>query len=360
MEQYNYKVRVSCITFNHAPYIIDAMNGFCMQQSTFPFVCTIFDDCSTDGEQEVIRQYLQEHFDLEDNSIVKNEETDDYMLTFARHKTSENCFFAVYYLKYNHYSIGKGYRKNEYSKEFTDQVSYIALCEGDDYWTDPLKLQKQVDYMDTHPECTMVCNRTKRFSERQQVYINDSSCIKKSGILNAKDVIRKGGLYISTCSIVYKKGLLDHYPDYCRKCHVGDYPLQIWAAMNGHIYYFNIPMSVYRIDNPTSWIGRQNMKEISDKRLLGMDSEIKMLKGFSNDYPSFSKYINQRIARFINMEFRRYCTSSYSISRLYSFFADEIKSFSLWGKIDNKMMCQKNAYRYYYEGVMGRTLYKRY
>ena len=90
-------VHVTCITFNHAPYIVDAMNGFCKQKTTFQYVCTIFDDYSTDGEQEVIRKYLQEHFNLEDKSVVRNEETDDYLLTFARHKTNENCFFAVYY-----------------------------------------------------------------------------------------------------------------------------------------------------------------------------------------------------------------------------------------------------------------------
>ncbi|MBR4365861.1 MAG: glycosyltransferase family 2 protein, partial [Bacteroidaceae bacterium] len=83
----NFIVRVSCMTFNHAPYIEDAMNGFTMQETTFPFVCTIIDDASTDGEQEVIKKYLQEHFDLEDSSVVRNEETDDYVLTFARHKT---------------------------------------------------------------------------------------------------------------------------------------------------------------------------------------------------------------------------------------------------------------------------------
>ena len=70
-----FMVQVSCRTFNHANYITDAMNGFTIQQTNFPYVCTIVDDASTDGEQEVIRQYLQEHFDLEDKSVVRNEET---------------------------------------------------------------------------------------------------------------------------------------------------------------------------------------------------------------------------------------------------------------------------------------------
>lgn len=152
----SFMVDVRCMTYNHVSYIMDAMNGFCMQQTSFPFVCTIFDDYSTDGEQEIIKQYLKENFDLKNQSIVRNEETEDYVLTFARHKTNHNCFFAVYYLKYNHYSIGKKAQKLDYIKEWTDQVKFIALCEGDDYWTDSNKLQKQVDYMESHPECGLI------------------------------------------------------------------------------------------------------------------------------------------------------------------------------------------------------------
>lgn len=103
----NYTIYIECMTFNHAPYIEDAMNGFCMQETRFPFVAVIMDDASSDGEPEVIKQYLHEHFDLEDKEIARNEETDDFILTFARHKENHNCFFAVYLLKYNHYSIGK-------------------------------------------------------------------------------------------------------------------------------------------------------------------------------------------------------------------------------------------------------------
>ena len=73
MEDKKYLVRVSCMTYNHAPYIVDAMNGFCMQETDFPFVCTIMDDASTDGEQEVIKKYLTDHFDLNDQTIVRNE-----------------------------------------------------------------------------------------------------------------------------------------------------------------------------------------------------------------------------------------------------------------------------------------------
>ena len=154
-------VRVSCMTYNQAPYIEDALNGFCMQETTFPFICTIIDDASTDGEQEVIKHYLQMHFDLSEKSMARKEETDDYFLTFARHKTNHNCYFVVLFLKYNHYRIAKD--KFPYILEWLDNVKYNATCEGDDYWIDPHKLQKQVDFLENHPDYVLCCHETRRY-----------------------------------------------------------------------------------------------------------------------------------------------------------------------------------------------------
>ena len=147
--QLKYKVCVWCNTYNQASYIKDTMDGFCIQQTNFPFVCMIMDDASTDGEPEVIKQYLHDYFDIE-----WTKETDDYHLTLARHKENKNCYFAVYLLKYNHYSIKK--LRLRYYKELADDIDYVALCEGDDYWTDAHKLQKQADALDANPQATLV------------------------------------------------------------------------------------------------------------------------------------------------------------------------------------------------------------
>ena len=101
----NWRVCVSCFTYNQSPYILECLNGFTQQETTFPFVCTIVDDASTDGEQDVIKKYLEDNFNLDDHSVVRHEETDDYVLTFAQHKSNAYCYFAVLFLKYNHYSI---------------------------------------------------------------------------------------------------------------------------------------------------------------------------------------------------------------------------------------------------------------
>ena len=85
-------IRVSCMTFNHASYIEAAMNGFCMQNTKFPFVCTIIDDASIDGDPEVIRRYLADYFAINDEVTARKEETNDYVMQFAQHKTNKNCF----------------------------------------------------------------------------------------------------------------------------------------------------------------------------------------------------------------------------------------------------------------------------
>lgn len=145
----NFLVRVQCATYNHVHYITDALDGFCMQQTNFPFVCTIIDDASTDGEQEVIKKYIQEHFDIQDSSVAYEKDADYGNITFAQHKTNKNCYFAVICLKENHYSQKKS--KKPYITEWAD-TKYEALCEGDDYWIDPMKLQKQVDFLEEHED----------------------------------------------------------------------------------------------------------------------------------------------------------------------------------------------------------------
>lgn len=153
-KEYEWMVSVQCITFNHAPYITDAMNGFCMQETNFPYVCVIVDDCSTDGEQDVIKRYLEDHFEPAEQNIVKDFDTEDYSFSFARHKNNQNCYFAVYYLKYNHYSVKKP--KARYLNELPQHTKYIAMCEGDDYWIHTGKLQMQVDFLENHPDYSLV------------------------------------------------------------------------------------------------------------------------------------------------------------------------------------------------------------
>lgn len=232
-------VCVKCFTFNHAPYIKDAMNGFTMQQTDFPFVCTIVDDASTDDEPEVIRKYLQESFDLEDKSVCRNEESDDYVMIFARHKDNHNCYFAVYFLKYNHYSIKKN--KMPYITEWTN-TKYIALCEGDDYWIDPYKLQKQYEFLESHSEYGLVYTafRENRNGVLSEAINNDfgDDCLReylshKRGIIATASTMCKAGLYL-------KREINVNLP-------MGDVPLWIQLMHASKAKFLDDVTTVYRI-----------------------------------------------------------------------------------------------------------------
>lgn len=251
-ENYKYMVCTRCFTYNHKKYITDAMNGFVMQQTDFSYVCTIVDDASTDGEQDVIRKYLNENFDLKDSTIAYEKDTDYGHVTFARHKSNKNCYFAVIYLNENHYSQKKS--KAPYLTEWIN-AKYIALCEGDDYWTDPLKLQKQVEYMEKHEECCM-CTHATNWETNGNIYRYgcqyDYPCD-----LTTDEVIRNGGLYIATNSLVYKSWLNNDRPEWRRKSSVGDFPLQILGTLRGSLHYLPDTMSVYRYMREESWTARQ-------------------------------------------------------------------------------------------------------
>ena len=329
--KFKYMVCVNCFTFDHANFIEDAMNGFCMQQTNFPFVCVIVDDASTDGEPEVIQEYLENNFDLNDKSVVRYEETDDYVLTFAQHKTNKNCYFAVLWLKYNHYSIKKN--KLPYYAEWQDNAKYIAICEGDDYWIHPQKLQIQIEFLEENKPYTMVCNNTELYSVKQNIVIGNNRCYELDREIDKRDVIIKGGSFISTCSIVYRSQIMINYPDYCKQCWVGDYPLQIMAVMKGKAYYFDDVLSVYRTENSESWCGCQEEKLLSENQINGIQSEIQMLQGFQKDYPEYADFFGMRVMNFIFSKIPNRLEDPKGCLMYVEKFQNEIRHFGLKRRI---------------------------
>lgn len=146
-----YTVLVRCFTFNHSKYIKDALNGFAMQQTKFPFVCLVIDDASTDGEQEVIKSWLEYECDM---AKATHMDIPTANVIIAHHKRNKNCTIAAYLLKENLFKQRE--KKMKHVTPWREHCIYEAMCEGDDCWNSPLKLQKQVEYMDKHPDCVLV------------------------------------------------------------------------------------------------------------------------------------------------------------------------------------------------------------
>lgn len=345
-------VTIRCWTFNHKPYIQQCLDGFTMQKTNFPFAAIVVDDASTDNESEVLWDFINRELDT---SSLQKDETEDYVKIIATHKTNLNCTFVFYFLKYNHHSIKKN--KRPYLKTWEDKTKYIAACEGDDYWSDPLKLQKQVDVLETNPDYMLVCNRVKLYSEKRKKFIGENYCYNKSQIVNPKDVIYRTGLFISTCSVLCRKTIMDNIPDYWAKCKVGDYPLQIMCAMKGNIYYFNDIMSVYRVENPNSWMGKQKWGKIDEGRIEVIKSRVEMFKGFAKDFPQYKNYFFNKVANEIN----RNVPNQKSQHELFlSYFSEDIKKYTWTQKID--LWVRKNLkgrVRYYFIRVFQNQYYQR-
>ena len=275
MESNEIVVSIVCEVFNHEQYLERCLQGFVMQKTNFKYEILIHDDASTDGSVDIIKKYVSEYPDL----------------------------FKPIYQKENQFSKGVGiWRTIQFPRA---KGKYIALCEGDDYWIDPLKLQKQVDVLETHPECVMVFNRILTFSQEKNAFIRGKQYNGKTGYVKNKDLILKGGLFVPTCSMLFRNKLITPLfsKSYIQNCHVGDYPLQILCAVIGKCYYLADEMSVYRVGNSSSWTGKQKRDDIN-KNLRGYKSELEMLVGFMKDYPTYKNIIRKRLNYYMNSMYR--------------------------------------------------------
>lgn len=255
-------VVIRSLVYNHEPYLRDCLEGFVMQQTTFPFVAVVHDDCSTDGSAAIIREYAEKY-----PHIIKPVfETENQ---YSKHDGSLRRAMDEACGKYG--------------------AKYYALCEGDDYWTDPHKLQKQVDFMESHPDYTMVCAdavvRTPKGDLTEEDFLRRGWYrYHKSRDMAVEDVITKGGWFIHTASIMYRKGLLDDYPTACRmRISGGDTQLQIFAALKGKIRYFHEKMVVYRMNSGvTSWSATVTQKK-DEGAIRSWESDLAMYESL-NEY----------------------------------------------------------------------------
>lgn len=324
MEYPKFKVCCRCFTFNQAKYITDAMNGFTMQQTSFPFICTIVDDASTDGEQEIIKKYVEENFDFSEGSAAYHKETEYAFITYAQHKTNKNCYFAVLYLKENHYSQKKP--KLGYLSEWRDMCEYEALCEGDDYWIMPEKLEKQVSILDEHEDYTMCTTKAKITSESGDL---NWKRYDKNRIVPINDIIENGGLWLQTATFLFRRGINSDMIECGRKCHVGDYPLIIWCAMKGNVYYLSDKTAVYRYGY--GWTSSFLNLDILTK-IQGWKSEFDMLKGFDEycEYKYHNSFLRRRKKYFLEIILQE----SKQICLLKETFSEEYCLLSLFERID--------------------------
>ena len=304
MDKHSPIVSVCCLVYNHEPYLRDCFEGFVKQRTTFPIEILVHDDASTDHSADIIREYTAKYSDL----------------------------FKPIYQTENQYSKGV---KIPFEYQYpAAQGKYIALCEGDDYWTDPNKLQMQVDWLEAHPEYSMCCSNA--FIQSSKRTLSGPRYWKDCNI-PVTDMICGRSCFIQTSTFLIRKSLLDFYPDYCKKCYIGDYPLQIWAAFNGKVRYFKKKTSTYRYCHSDSFTSSSYKKEVG-LIVKGIKSELTMLQGldaFSNH--RYHKIFIKTETSFVLQKAFFYAAAKQKkryIDEILSFFPEVSQSFSFYQKID--------------------------
>lgn len=239
-------VSICVVSYNHEDFIEDTLKSFLMQETSFSFEIVVDDDCSTDMTQSIIQQYTEKY-----PSIIKANLRDENV----------------------------GVATNEIGSLKRARGEYIAICEGDDAWIDSGKLQYQIEKMREYPSCdisfhpvrldydeTLPLDFLRNYIEKSHNILSKNgdyylfSNYGKEDILFASDdIIRKGGGFIATSSIILKRSIIEDYADLIEnevKKVEGkflDYYLQILGSVRGGALFLPRAMSTYTLHNSGVW-----------------------------------------------------------------------------------------------------------
>jgi len=222
-------VSIICPTYNHEKFIEQCLESFFMQETTFPVEIIIHDDASTDRTTQIVRACHAKYPRLI-RTIVQKEN---------RFQNGKDLSFL--------YKTARG--------------EYIALCEGDDYWTEPHKLQKQVDFLDKHPDYSICGHRFMHVcGDHPAASPFPSPVQRESGTL--EDILRWN--YLLTCTIVYRAGLVTEIPSRFKNLLHGDMPMWVLLAQRGRVGYINEIMAAYRLHSGGVWTGTSIETKIAE------------------------------------------------------------------------------------------------
>jgi len=211
-------VSAAMVTYNHAPYIAQAIEGVLQQKTDFPFELVIGEDCSTDGTKEIVFEYQKKYPNI--IRVITSEQN------VGMHKNADR--------------VRKAYRGK-----------YIAFCEGDDYWTDPLKLQKQVDFLEANPDYGMVHSDYDKLIDKtgriiKSVHKQNNVRIPTNNLFEELLINNFiGTLTVCVRANSLKQAIINNHENW-ENWMMGDKPLWMEISRHSKIGYINKSLAVYR------------------------------------------------------------------------------------------------------------------
>ena len=250
-------ISVVMITYKHEAFLAEAIEGVLMQEVDFEVELIIADDCSPDGTQDIVNHYIENHP-------------------------------KGHWIKYHQHEKNIGMMPNFIFALKEAKGKYIALCEGDDYWIDPYKLQKQVDFLEENPDYSVCFHMVQILNESTGKLENDSThqIPETTSIID----LAKGN-FIHTPSVVYRNSFIMFDPIF-NTVPAGDYLIHMLNARKGLIKKLNDTMAVYRLHDQGVW-SSQNQITINKRWIKQMNLMIPLFQ----DLPNVIKELKaQRIA----------------------------------------------------------------
>lgn len=207
-------VTIQCLVFNHAPYLRQCLDGIVMQKTNFRFEAIVHDDASTDGSASIISEYAEEYPDI----IKPIFETE------------------------NQYTKGSDVLQGIMNANTHGR--YVAICEGDDYWIDPLKLQKQVDFLSSHTDYSLIgSNGVVLYTDPNKglEYFNNHHNLREVTFEELVNI-----WVFPTASLLFRKDILNNYPKWSKDLHFGDDIIVMTCAIHGKVATLGELSCVYR------------------------------------------------------------------------------------------------------------------
>lgn len=265
-ENEDIKVSVFCLAYNHEKYIKKTLEGFVMQRTSFQYEVFVHDDASNDNTPNIIKEYAEKY-----PSLIK-----------------------PIFQKENQMSKGVGIGHTYIFPKMKGK--YIASCEGDDYWNDEYKLQKQFEFMEAHSECSLSTHRAQCCNEdgtyNDKVIPDKRYRLDKSGIISEKELVEcywvRGTYPFHTSSYFYRKSVIDTDLKYSR-----DIGILRKCLLKGSVYYINETMSVRRLGSTDGWT-----THLEDK---GSSGWFELALRDNEEEDRFDQYTNYKYHDFIQV-----------------------------------------------------------